>query len=76
MQNMGVEMKDKLNSISEEKEKNTCYECKHFTPIISQRGAYKCLKKDRYFDYEYYKDCELFEQDIITLREKEERIWG
>lgn len=66
------------NIMSEERmeENNCCYECKYFTPIISQGGAYKCLKKDRLFDYEYYIDCELFEQDKKTLREKEERIWG
>ncbi len=34
------------------------------------------FKKNRLFDYEYYIDCELFEQDNKTLREKEERIWG
>ncbi len=29
-------------------ENNCCYDCKHFTPIISQGGAYKCLKKIDY----------------------------
>ena len=59
---------------------NTCWNCKNLSVIISQMSDYYCYYKegdDSYMDVnDFIKNCDGFEADNKTLREKEEEVWG
>lgn len=54
----------------------SCRTCKNLNVIVSQTSDYWCSKKDLYLGFEgFIDDCNEWEQDVETLREKEERVW-
>lgn len=55
---------------------NICSNCKHLSVIISQASDYKCSVKDEYKDTaDFICNCDFFEEDILSLREKEKKVW-
>lgn len=55
---------------------NNCRNCKHLGVIISQTSDYYCYKKHSYMNLgDFIKNCEDFVEDIVSLKEKENKVW-
>lgn len=55
---------------------NKCRNCKNLSVIVSQTSDYWCSEKNEYKNWsDFVSNCEEFESDSETLREKEERVW-
>ena len=57
-------------------EKRNCGNCKHLAVIISQTSDYWCSIKDEYLNsIDFQKNCTEFEEDNLSLTEKENKVW-
>ena len=55
---------------------NKCRNCKHLKVIVSQTSDYWCSAKDEYKNgSDFIFNCDDFEADILSLREKENKVW-
>ena len=57
-------------------EKRNCENCKHLSVIVSQASDYWCSMKDEYLNLiDFQKNCTEFEEDNLSLTEKENKVW-
>lgn len=54
-----------------------CRKCKHLNVVVTQNDDYWCFIKNKYYmsSSDFIFNCEDFELDTLTLREKEEKGW-
>ena len=56
---------------------NKCRNCKHLSVIISQTSDYYCYYKHQNMSFmDFISNCEGFEADNVSLKEKEDKVWG
>lgn len=57
-------------------EKRNCRNCKHLSVIVSQTSDYWRSMKDEYLNLiDFKKNCTEFEEDNLSLTEKENKVW-
>ena len=56
---------------------NKCSNCKHLGVIISQTSDYYCYYNHQNMSLlDFVSNCDGFELDVVSLSEKEDRVWG
>lgn len=56
--------------------KNRCDNCKHLSVIVSQTSDYWCSIKNEYKNWSnFISNCDDFEADVLSLKEKENKVW-
>ena len=81
---MADEYWDRVQELDEENtrlkillhKKKTCSACKNLKVIVSEQSDYWCSCKNEYLNLnDFCEDCESYEMDNLSLREKEHRVW-
>ena len=56
---------------------NKCSNCKHLDVIISQASDYYCYYNNQNMtSADLSMQCDGFEADTVSLKEKEDKVWG